>query len=206
MRNFHMLTSGMDVMPLMVALNTQPNLWNQNRLRTEAKIEIENEEGDKELIETPHREIDDIWLRMNDLDKCIQAGADGSSIDHRESINYSAMKQLPQARALIFALMASVQGERLGRCMISRMSPGKCIYPHSDIGDDLSIYYDNEPYYSRFHIVLQGLPGSIFRCGDEEVCMQTGEVWWFDNVKEHEVINNSADDRIHLVVDIRTSK
>jgi hypothetical protein len=33
--------------------------------------------------------------------------------------------------------------------------------------------------------------------------MRTGEVWWFNNAIEHEVVNNSADDRIHLIVDIR---
>ena len=30
--------------------------------------------------------------------------------------------------------------------------------------------------------------------------------WWFNNKEVHEVINNSADDRIHMVVDIRTSR
>lgn len=193
MRNFYRMATGMDVMPLMVAINAQPELWNQHTLRTRA-------EG------TPHREIDDIWLRMNDLEKCAQALQAGGFFDHRESINYPAWYKLPQARALVMALMASVQGERLGRCFISRMKPGGRIYPHSDIGDDLTIYYDNEPYYSRFHIVLQGLPGSLFRCGDETVCMQTGEVWQFDGAIEHEVINNSADDRIHLVCDVRVCK
>ena len=61
-------------------------------------------------------------------------------------------------------------------------------------------------YYERYHIVLSGHPGSIFRAGDEQVTMLTGEVWWFDNTKEHEVINNSADDRIHLIVDIKVFK
>jgi hypothetical protein len=36
--------------------------------------------------------------------------------------------------------------------------------------------------------------------------MPKGTIWWFDNEKEHEVINNSANDRIHMVVDIRTRK
>jgi hypothetical protein len=33
--------------------------------------------------------------------------------------------------------------------------------------------------------------------------MAPGEIWWFDNSVEHEVINNSAGDRIHLIVDVR---
>lgn len=193
MRNFYRIANNMDVVPLMMAINDQSGLWNQYTLRTQAP-------------ETPHREIDDIWLRMNDLEKCLQAKETDGFFDHRESINYPAWEKLPQARDLIMALMTRIQGERLGRCFISRMAPGKCIYPHKDIGDDLSVYYDNEPYYSRFHIVLQGLPGSIFKAGDEQVCMQTGEVWWFDGSQEHEVINNSKDDRIHIVCDIRVTK
>jgi hypothetical protein len=36
--------------------------------------------------------------------------------------------------------------------------------------------------------------------------MAPGETWWFQNAVEHEVINNSPIERIHLVIDIRTSK
>lgn len=189
MRNFQIIHNSFDVSRLLLSVNSQPELWNQHNLRTAT-------EG------TPHREIDDIWLRMNDLEKCAQVGKE--NIDHRESINYPALDKLPIARAFILQLMGLVGGERIGRCFISRMKPGGQIYPHVDIGDDLTVYYDNESYYSRFHIVLQGLPGSMFYAGDEEVCMRTGEVWWFDGTKEHSVVNNSADDRIHLVCDIRT--
>jgi hypothetical protein len=95
--------------------------------------------------------------------------------------------------------MAYVHGERLGRVMINKIAPGGVIYPHADTPE-------HAEYYSRFHIVLQSQPGVVFRAGDEQVYMATGEVWWFDNKQEHEVINNSADDRIHMIVDIRTSR
>jgi hypothetical protein len=52
--------------------------------------------------------------------------------------------------------------------------------------------------------VVSSAPGVTFRCGDEKVHMETGEVWWFQNALEHEVINNSAHERIHLIIDIRT--
>lgn len=188
MRNFQIIHNSFDTSSLLLSINTQQELWNQNTLRTEA-------EG------TPHREIDDIWLRMNDVDKCMQSGAE--NVDRRESINYPALDKLPLAKRLILQLNSLVGGERIGRCFVSRMKPGCQIYPHVDIGDDLNVYYDNEQYYNRFHIVLQGLPGSIFKAGDEQVCMRSGEVWWFDGTKEHSVINNSADDRVHLVCDIR---
>jgi hypothetical protein len=36
--------------------------------------------------------------------------------------------------------------------------------------------------------------------------MAQGEVWWFDNSQEHEVMNDSKDERLHLIVDIRCQK
>lgn len=192
MRNFVKLAEGIDVVPVQLTL-AQTALWNQHTLRTAT-------EG------SPHRELDDIWLRMSDLEKCRQAGAAGAFVDHRESINYPGWHELPQIRKLVMALFMSVEGERLGRVLISRLPPGRRILPHKDIGADLTKYYDSEPYYSRFHLCVQGLPGSIFNCEDESVQMRTGEAWWFRNDLEHEVINNSADDRIHVVIDVRTPK
>ncbi|MEL6920992.1 MAG: aspartyl/asparaginyl beta-hydroxylase domain-containing protein [Pseudomonadota bacterium] len=40
------------------------------------------------------------------------------------------------------------------------------------------------------------------RAGDEEVRMKTGELWWFDNKAEHEAMNDSETDRIHLIFDL----
>jgi len=183
MRNFQLLQQRVDVIPLLNAVMRQPELWNQNNLRTTHPA-------------SPHTRVDDIWLRFNRMP---EPGQEAKVIDEHESVNYPALFMLPQARELMFGLMALVQGERLGRALITRLAPGQCIDPHVDGGA-------HAEYYDRFHIVLQGLPGSLFRCGDETVSMHTGECWWFQNGIEHEVINNSADDRIHLVVDIRTSR
>jgi hypothetical protein len=36
--------------------------------------------------------------------------------------------------------------------------------------------------------------------------MRAGEIWYFNNKLEHSVENNGVDDRISMVVDIRTSR
>ena len=172
----------MDIVPLSNEIIRNGHLWNTETLRTEFE-------------ESPHSSVDDIWLRFNDINSLDNE----EIIDNHESINYPAFWELPEARKLIFWLMARVNGERLGRCLITRLCPGEKIDLHVDGGDHAS-------YYDRYHIVLQGLPGSVFNCGDESIQMRTGEVWWFNNEIEHEIINNSADDRIHLIVDIRTSR
>ncbi|CAG4900827.1 aspartyl/asparaginyl beta-hydroxylase domain-containing protein [Paraburkholderia saeva] len=186
MRNFLKIAEGVDVIPLLAELARSPQLWDQNTLRTTHP-------------QTPHKQVSDIWLRFNDLSLYEKDGDAKHVIDEHESINYPAFSQLPAARALIFALMARVQGERLGRCLITRLAPGRKIDAHVDGGFHAA-------YYDRYHIALQSLPGSTFRAGDETVCMRPGEVWWFDNAQEHEVFNNSADDRIHLIMDIKASR
>lgn len=117
-------------------------------------------------------------------------------VDAHESVNYPAMNEIPGVRNIVFGLMRQVEGERLGRVLITRLAPGKKIYPHIDGGD-------HARYYKRYQIALQSLPGVVFRAGDEQVNMRTGDIWWFQNAVEHQVINNSSDDRLALIVDIK---
>jgi len=177
LKNFLKLASGLPTTPLLTGIYTQ-DLWDKNTLRT-------THTG------TPHTQVNDIWLRFNDL-------KDVSKVpDEHESINYPAWNKLPQAHGLIFDLMRVVSGTRLGRVIITRLEPGKKIDPHEDGGSHAA-------YYSRFHIMLKNQPGSMFYCEDEEVYMAPGDVWWFDNSKTHWVTNNSSDDRITMIVDIKT--
>lgn len=184
MKNFLQIAAGVDVIPVLLAISQRPDLWDENTLRTTHEA-------------TPHKSVSDIWLRFNSLNEYLEKPE--TVIDEHESISYRAWREIPQARKLAMDLMARVEGVRLGRVLITKLAPGKRIDPHVDGGSHAA-------YYERYHIVLQGLPGSVFRCGDEQVCMRTGEVWWFDNSVEHEVINNSCDDRIHMIIDIRADK
>ena len=184
MRHFMKLAEGIDVLPLAFALRAKKHLWNQNTLRTAHP-------------QSPHQQVDDIWLRFQDTAEYEKTGSARSIVDGHESINYPALAELPQARSLIFSLMARVEGERLGRCLITRVPPGHVITPHVDGGDHAA-------YYERFHIVLQSCPEALFRAEDEVVYMAPGECWWFDNGQEHEVWNEGSVDRVHLIVDIHT--
>jgi aspartyl/asparaginyl beta-hydroxylase (cupin superfamily) len=78
------------------------------------------------------------------------------------------------------------------------LPPGKEISSHVDSGAPAT-------YFQRYQIALQSLPGAIFKIEDEEVQFSTGEVWHIDNTKTHSVINNSGDDRIAMIVDVRCS-
>lgn len=184
MKNFHKISENEPILPLLAAVMRQPELWGQNLLRTT-------------FDNSPHREVSDIWLRFNDIEKYNDENRYNGVMDDHESIDYPAFASLPQARSLIFNLMRFVEGKRLGRVLITRLEPGKKVYSHIDSGS-------HAEYYDRYHIVLKNSEGSIFRAGDETICMRPGDIYWFDNSVEHEVINNSYDDRIVMIVDIRS--
>lgn len=189
MRNFQCLAQGLNVTPLLAAITRRPELWTEDTYL-------------RDYPQGPFKEIDSIILRfpprsVHDTEEALKNHE--ANFDQHENVDQPVFKLLPEARPLIFGLMSLVQGERLGRCIINRIAPGGVIFPHKDTPA-------HAEYWDRFHIVLKSQPGVVFRCGDEKVYMAPGELYWFQNAEEHEVLNNSADDRIHLVVDVRCSR
>lgn len=177
-----------ETIPLMAAIRRRPELWKEDAYL-------------RDYPQGPFGETETIMLRFpvkRVLEQEELARAD-VLFDQHENIDYPAYKVLHEARPLVMNLMAAMQGERLGRVMINKIVPGGRIFPHADTPSHCA-------YYTRYHIVLHGLPGCVIRCDDEELQMLTGDVFWFNNALEHEVKNNSADDRVSMVVDIRTSR
>lgn len=189
MNNFQLLASNINVLPLLLSIKRQPELWKADTYL-------------RDYPQGPFGDCESIMLRFPPIsvfETEEQLKNHTVGFDQHENIDRPEYKLLHEARPIIMGLMANVQGERLGRCIINKIKPGGRIYPHEDTPS-------HADYYSRFHIVLQSSPGVIFIAGDEQVYMGTGECWWFNNKLNHEVINNSADDRIHLVIDIRTGR
>jgi hypothetical protein len=180
MKNFQFVSS-FDHIPLVQQIARQAALWKAD---TYLRDYPQGPFGDTETIflRFPPASVTELERGGKDQHECVWM--DGSL-------------HLPAARSLVFALMAKVEGERLGRIMVNKLRPGGKIYPHADT-------LEHAEYWDRYHFVLQSGPGCNFRCGDEMVNMQTGGVYWFQNAIEHEVINNSSDDRIHMIVEIRT--
>ncbi|QGZ62108.1 aspartyl/asparaginyl beta-hydroxylase domain-containing protein [Paraburkholderia acidisoli] len=178
MDNFLLIAINTDVMPLRTALQRNPDLWGANSVR-------------QDFANSPHADVRDILLRFSDTS--------ASNIgDQLVCSSMPALAQLPEARPLIHGLLARVNATMLGRVLITRLPAGKSIKPHRDV---LGAYAH---HYQRYHIPLQSLPGCSFCAGGEHVFMKPGEVWWFNASVDHEVVNNSADDRIHLIIDARS--
>lgn len=185
MRSFQLVTRNVDATLLHNQLLENDDLWNANDFRTK-------------YDRTPHKDVDDIIIRYSDPEKLNPSDTSEVQNDHG-AVWFPAAKVLTAVKPLVLNLMAYLESYELSRCLISRIPPGGEILAHADnVGD-----YVHLGDIARYHIVVQGLPGSMFKCGEEEVCMQTGEVWWFDAHKVHAIKNNSADDRIHLMADLR---
>ena len=187
MRNFQLIAQNIDVLPLVVAIQARPALWNAHDFRTT-------------YTGTPHRDVDDILLRFSAPDKTSDRNHLTGVLEDIEPVFYPAWQELPQVRPIVFDLMRRVEAISLGRVIITRLRPGGRIAPHADTDGDYCVRDDG----MRFHVALTGLPGSLYHCGDETVQMLTGTAWWFQHREVHAVENNSGDDRVHLLVDVRT--
>lgn len=182
MRNFQLLANNVITQPLMLELQRQPDLWDENTLRTKHPG-------------TAHSQVSDIWLWFNAIPKT--QNQIFKVVDDREVIQYRAWKDLPSARPIIFALMRQVEAVRIGRVIITRLPPGKQITPHKDGGAPAT-------YFQRYQIALQCLPGNSFNIGEETVSFASGDIWHINNREIHSVINNSREDRIVMIADLRS--
>jgi hypothetical protein len=186
MRHFQTIANNIDVLPLTMALHTRPQLWNAHNFRTT-------------YTGTPHYDVSDILLRFPAPEKTRDPDNVDAVLEDLEPVFYPAWQELPQVRPIVFDLMRRVEAFSLGRVIITRLRPGGRIAPHADTDGNYVARDDG----MRFHVVLQGLPGSLYHCGDETVTMLTGSVWWFNHKETHFVENNSSDARLHLLVDFR---
>lgn len=85
-------------------------------------------------------------------------------------------------------------GATWGRTRLMRLSGQAEVTPHVDVN-----YYWRERV--RVHVPIVTQPTVRFSCGDAEINMRAGECWIFDTWRLHNVVNDHALPRIHLVAD-----
>lgn len=175
LKHFLKIAEGVDVLPALHALALNPDLWDENTLRTTHP-------------DSPHQDVSDIWVWFNDPSEDVPNAI--------QTQPYRAWTVLHPLRPMVLDLMRRVDGVQLGRVIVSKLAPGKGIPNHVDEGAPAE-------FYSRYHIALQCLPGAMMTCAEEHLNMRSGEVWKVNNRVEHSVFNNSADDRIVVIVDVR---
>lgn len=85
-------------------------------------------------------------------------------------------------------------GATWGRSRMMRLASGAQVPPHVDTD-----YYWRQRM--RVHVPVVTTPEVRFQCGEAEVHMAAGECWIFDTWRQHRVLNDAEQARIHLVVD-----
>ena len=140
--------------------------------------------------------VSDQWVDVNpDPPRLLILLGDGRERRLRE--------ELPETWGLIDRLVATVaaaepeQDVRLSSARLALMQPGGFMPAHHDGIDGVR--------WRRYQVALQSEPGVQFVCGDEPRRFLPGEAWQFDANRVHEVRNDSAADRITILVDMRVS-
>lgn len=177
-KNFKRIAEGLDVSPLREALLARPWLFD------DVPSNLRNL-----YPGSAHQDTRSILLRW-----CFPFNEKTAFNDLR-AVDYPAANELAEAVSPLVVKLLEAAGGQLARVMINSLRSDGCIKPHSDEG----AYAQAS---RRFHIVVQSSEGNVFRVGDETVQMKPGEAWWFDHRQEHEVRNESAEDRVHLIVDV----
>lgn len=182
----HKIASGLDVSGLVSEIHRQPWLWNEFRDRTESP-------------DSPHHGLDDIWVRYNALRNLSGEGGLAAFNAEHDAEWYPSYFALPSVRQIVFRVMSLVDGERLGGVLITRIQAGKSCKPHTDQGWHAS-------YYDKYAVQLESAPGQAFCFKGERLEASPGDVYWFDNLKEHWVENPTTQDRMTLIVCIRSNR
>lgn len=183
--NYLKIASGVNFVPLLLAINRKPHLWDQHPYRLRKG--------------SPHAFSHDIVIRYKDETENKASGDWSNYTTEHEPIWYPAYYELPELQPLIFGLMGDgrICGERLGGIWLFKLEPGKRVLPHIDRGWHAT-------HYEKFCLYIASNPWCRVCYADDSYSAQPGDLYWFRNDAEHEVINDGNTDRIVLVTCIRT--
>ncbi len=181
--HFKKIATGMDIMPLLNALEKKPHLWDVN---TERQQYAPNQ-----------KDTQSIFLRWCET-KTVEA-----AFTEIPAVDYPCLEELPEARPLIAAIARAANATEIGRVLLTKLRPDGFIEKHIDEGSYAA-------HYNRFHLAIHSDKGNLFFAEGEEDCgefchMDAGEIWWFNNKRPHWLWNDSITPRIHLIVDAITS-
>ena len=174
MKYFKLIRSGVDVARLLEEVNSHDQAW---RIDTGRQDRIRVQRDTNTIFLSAAVPRPDLHINEN-----------------QETRLTSVAGMFPRALAFMTEF-AQEMNCCLSRATIVRLKPKSQVYRHIDAG---SYYFLRD----RFHLVLQSSTGSVLISGGEQVRMNEGELWWFDNKQYHESYNESDDWRIHYIFDL----
>lgn len=171
-----------DVTGIIAELARHPELWNEFDLRTNHP-------------QSPHRELDDIFVRYNARENF---DGDRHAFNERhDAVWWDSAGKLPSVLPVVFDLMRRVNGEHLGMVLITRIPAGATCHRHVDLGW-------HARHYDKYAVQLTSAPGQSFHVEETSLEARPGECYFFNNSRPHWVLNQSRQDRMTMIVCIRT--
>jgi hypothetical protein len=171
----------LDVFTAMLALELTAE-WDRYKTRTSSQT-------------SPHRDTSDVWARFAKLDDpALAANQPFKSVWYN---NDPAMQEALEP--LVQQVYDHVKGQELGGVLLTKIPAGKKVHRHRDQGWHAG-------YFSKFNVCIQADEKQVFAFDDAELRCKTGAVFWFRNDIDHWVNNDSDQDRISMIVCIRTAQ
>jgi len=182
---FTKIAEGLDVRGVQEELAAHPYFWGEMSAR-------------KLVPGSPHKDMDDIWLRFRDLEEYKNTyGADFKHLcDSHKSIWQNCSNTLCKTTKLALKVFQLSQANNLGGVLLTRLPAGGEIFPHIDSGWHAAVH-------RKFYCAIQNKPGATFHWQDKAFEAQDGDVFEFRNDKLHWVKNNSTFPRISMIVCVR---
>jgi Aspartyl/Asparaginyl beta-hydroxylase len=181
LRHFQLIDR-VDIAEAIAEVDLYPELWNDHPERRESKT-------------SPHRETSDIWLRYRKPEEI-----DRPNHFHEvfQSVWYPAWFRLRALWPIYHHIAMVLNASDCGGVLMTKIPPGKMVYPHHDRGT-----WHSEHYTSKVWLPLRANPRCVNYCDDESVVWKPGEAWSHDNLKMHAVENRGDTDRVCLIMCFR---
>ena len=159
-------------------------LWDRYTMRT------------RDFLNSPHRDAHDIWLRYRDYSEYNpESPRDFGNTPEANYQNwYATSNLLPKIKQTIENIMAFERITEFGACLITKIPPGKVVFPHSD-NDWHATYYKD-----KYLLLLEADDDQAFCYNGESYSGKPGDLYHFNNNVEHWVDNDSDLDRISLII------
>lgn len=143
-------------------------------------------------------DIDDSWIRNKPQSAIYEVSNIVLRFNKSPDWNKPAFDILSEARPIVNALMDVTGGDLLGKVLVTRLRPGQNINRHRDrLPPGVPLIYHH------FKVPMVGHPDCTFGCGRDEFHLEPGNAYWFDNQDWHWAMNDTAEERIEMLVGIQ---
>ena len=172
--NLNLIQRGIPVAEIHWAIQSHPELWNQNTMRTQSP-------------DSPHHGLDDIWARY---------GAADQDPTKPHDAHWHEPADILGIKPVCLDIMRLVGGSILGGVLITRIPPGVMCKKHFDRGWHADAHY-------KYALQITSAPGQFFCFEGESLESKPGDLYSFKNEFTHWVTNDTQYERITMIVCVR---